>query len=114
MQKNFLPEGVEKTNYPKYNFSYLTGNSPSTIFLVGKFSCHRAVTVQQNYAKANSYLDVKILDGATLNFGRLTATWCYGKRAAHGISLTWPTRCCSSPTAVELESLVVEFVLNNC
>ena len=47
MQKNFLPEGVEKTNYPKYNFSYLTGNSPSTIFLVGEFSCHPAVTVGQ-------------------------------------------------------------------
>ena len=47
MQKHFFSEGVEKTNYPKYNFSYLTGNSPSTIFLVGEFSCHRAVTVDK-------------------------------------------------------------------
>ena len=30
--------------------------------------------------------------------------------AAHSIPLTWPTRCCSSPTAVELESLK----LNSC
>ena len=31
-------------------------------------------------------------------------------KPAHGIPLTWPTRCCSSPTAVELGSLK----LNSC
>ena len=42
---------------------------------VSEICCQKYI--QQNYAKANSYLDVKILDGAT--FGRLTATWCYTK-----------------------------------